>query len=163
RSLSCLVWILSACHIWPRCSLPACRLAARAAFLSALPPSLFAMPHRIRGTCGGREPRPRPPGGSGPPTPGGPAGADPSGGGRPAPPPPGGSGPTARQDARRLLCGGALRGQVLEIGRHVLPPVAEGLHEELARAVRGADQRPGHDARETDLPGLVGQFDELLR
>src|SRR5699024_8308994 len=58
------------------------------------------------------------------------------------PPTPGESGPTARQDARRLLCGGALRGQVLEIGRHVLPPVAEGLHEELARAVRGADQRP---------------------
>src|SRR5699024_9632610 len=153
RSLSCLVWILSACHIWPRCSLPACRLAARAAFLSALPPSLFAMPHRIRGTCGGREPRPRPPGGQ----------ARRPRGVRPAPTPPGESGPTARQDSRRLLCGGALRGQVLEIGRHVLPPVAEGLHEELARAVRGADQRPGHDARETDLPGLVGQFDELLR
>ena len=72
------------------------------------------------------------------------------------------AGPTC-EHRFRLLCAGALLGELGHRRRRRAAVVGHGLGVEAPRAIGAADQRPGHHAREADLLGGPSMLDELLR
>src|ERR1044071_7610573 len=78
-------------------------------------------------------------------------------------PPEGLRGALRPDQARRLLPGRALHGEVRQRLRELLAAPGHRLSPEPAGPVRRAHERPRHDTREADLVGLLAQLDELLR